>query len=151
MIVVGAILALIGFGLLAGSAPGWSPMPRSAPTGYFQTGTVRLASATYAITSDRVDLQSEPGDADWLIDRGALGSVRLTVDPGRSGDTGLRRDRSDRGRGDLPRRCEPRRDPRLRAVPDRVLYRRVPGEATPAPPGDQSFWVAQVTADQASS
>ena len=33
--------------------------------------------------------------------------------------------------------------------PDRVLYRRVPGESTPDPPGDQSFWVAQVTAEQA--
>ena len=53
--------------------------------GYFQTGEVRLASATAAITSDQVDLESEPGDADWLIERGALGSVRLTIDPGRSG------------------------------------------------------------------
>ena len=26
--------------------------------------------------------------------------------------------------------------------PDRVLYRRLPGEATPAPPAEQSFWVA---------
>ncbi len=93
--------------------------------GYFQTGEVRLASATYAITSDRVDLESEPGDADWLIDRGALGSVRLTIDPGRSGDAGLRRDRADRRRRGLPRRRQPRRDPRLRAVAG-------PG---PVPPG----------------
>ena len=38
---------------------------------------------------------------------------------GRSGairDAGLRRHREDRRRGDLPRRREPRRDPRLRAV-----------------------------------
>ena len=33
--------------------------------------------------------------------------------------------------------------------PDRVLYRRVPGEAAPPPPGEQSFWVAQVTTDTA--
>ena len=34
--------------------------------------------------------------------------------------------------------------------PDRVIYRRLPGEATPAPPAEQAFWAAQVTAEQAS-
>ena len=82
MIVVGAVLALIGFGLLAGGTVGVIAYATQRTDGYFQTGEVRLASATYAITSDRVDLESEPGDADWLIDRGALGSVRLTIDPG---------------------------------------------------------------------
>src|SRR4051794_9807423 len=85
MIVVGAILALIGIGLLGGAGAGVIAYGTQRTDGYFQTGTVRLASATFAITSDRVDLQSEPGGADWIIDRGALGSVRLTLDPGRSG------------------------------------------------------------------
>ena len=82
MIVVGALLALIGFGLLAGSTAGVVTYATQRTDGYFRTGEVRLASATSAITSNQVDLESEPGDADWLIDRGALGSVRLTIDPG---------------------------------------------------------------------
>ena len=85
MIVIGALLALIGFGLLGGGGAGVPAYGTQRTDGYFRTGRVRLASATFAITSDRVDLESEPGDADWLIDRGALGAVRLTVDPARSG------------------------------------------------------------------
>jgi len=150
MLVAGAVLALIGFAVLAGAGLGTFAYATQRTDGYFQTGTVRIASATYAVTSDRVDLQSDPGDNDWLIDRGALGSVRLTIDPGRSGEPvfagigptaevaayleGVNRDVI--------------RDFEL--SPDRILYRRVPGEATPTPPGDQSFWVAQVTAAETS-
>ena len=149
MIVVGALLALIGFGLLAGSTAGVVTYATQRTDGYFQTGEVRLASATSAITSDQVDLESDPGDADWLIDRGALGSVRLTIDPGRSGTPifagiGPSADVAaylDGVSHDVIRDFE--------LSPDRVLYRRVPGESTPEPPGDQSFWVAQVTAEQA--
>ena len=149
MIVVGALLALMGFGLLAGSSAGVLGYATQRTDGFFQTGEVRLASATSAITSDRVDLESEPGDADWLIDRGALGSVRLTIDPGRSGAAvfvgiGPSADVAaylDGVSHDVIRDFE--------LSPDRILYRRVPGESTPGPPGDQSFWVAQVTAEQA--
>ncbi len=148
MIVVGALLALIGFGLLAGSTAGVVTYGTQRTDGYFRTGEVRLASATSAITSNQVDLESEPGDADWLIDRGALGSVRLTIDPGASGTPifagiGPTADVAaylDGVSHDVIRDFE--------LSPDRVLYRRVPGESTPDPPGDQSFWVAQVTAEQ---
>ena len=46
MIVVGALLALIGFGLLAGSTAGVVTYATQRTDGYFQTGEVRLASAT---------------------------------------------------------------------------------------------------------
>ena len=82
MIVIGALLALIGFGLLAGGTTALVGYATQRTDGFFQTGEVRLASATYAITSDSVDLESEPGESDWLIDRGALGTVRLSIDPG---------------------------------------------------------------------
>ena len=72
LIVVGAVLALLGFGLLAGSTAGLLAYATQRTDGYFRTGEVQLASVTYAITSNRVDLESEPGNADWLIDRGAL-------------------------------------------------------------------------------
>ena len=149
MIVVGALLALIGFGLLAGGAAGLAAHATQRTDGYFQTGEVRLASPTYAITSDSVDLESEPGEADWLIDRGALGTVRLTIDPGRPNTPtfagiGPTADVANFLQG-VPR--DSIRD--IELSPDRVLYRRVSGEAAPQPPGEQSFWVAQVTTDTA--
>ena len=45
MIVVGALLALIGFALLAGSIAGLVTYATQRTDGYFQTGEVRLASA----------------------------------------------------------------------------------------------------------
>jgi hypothetical protein len=145
MIVIGALVALIGFGMLAGGTTGLIAYATQRTDGYFQTGEVRLTTATYAITSDRVDLESEPGDGDWLIDRGALGSVRLRLDPGRRdtpifvgiGPTADVATYLDGVSHDVIRDFE--------LSPDRVFYRRVPGEATPEPPGDQAFWAAQIT------
>ena len=147
MIVVGSLLALIGFGLLAGATAGLVAHATQRTDGFFQTGEVRLATPTYAITSDRVDLESEPGEADWLVDRGALGTVRLTIDPGRPGTPifagiGPTVDVASYLQG-VPH--DSIRDFEL--SPDRVLYRRVSGEATPEPPGEQAFWVAQVTTE----
>ena len=147
MIVIGSLLALIGFGLLAGATAGLIAHATQRTDGFFQTGEVRLASATYAITSDRVDLESEPGESDWLVDRGALGTVRLTIDPGRPtpifagiGPT-----------ADVARYLDGVPHDAIRDFelsPDRVTYRRVPGEAAPEPPEEQEFWVAQVTTEQ---
>jgi Domain of unknown function (DUF4389) len=149
MIVIGSLLALIGFGLLAGGIAALVGYATERTDGFFQTGEVRLASATYAITSDRVDLESEPGGSDWLIDRGALGTVRLSIDPGRPdtpifagiGPTTEVTEFLEGVSHDVIRDFE--------LSPDRVLYRRLPGEATPSPPADQPFWVAEVTTDQA--
>ena len=94
-------------------------------------------------------LESEPGETDWLIDRGALGTVRLSLDPGRPGTPifagiGPTSDVASYLEG-VPR--DSIRD--IELSPDRVLYRRVSGETAPQPPGEQSFWVAQVTVDTA--
>ena len=82
MIVIGALMALVGFGLLAGSAGalvGYAT--HRDDDGFFRTPEVRLASPTYAIVSDRIDLSTRPGPSDWLIDRGGLGTVKLALDP----------------------------------------------------------------------
>ena len=110
-------------------------MPRNARTAFFQTGEVRLASATYAITSDRVDLESEPGESDWLVDRGPLGTVRLTIDPGRP----LHRSSP----GSVPTAdvaCHLDGVPHdairdFELSPDRVTYRRLPGRGGPGTAG----------------
>jgi hypothetical protein len=148
VIVIGAVLALVGFLLFGGAIAGLVAYGTQRTDGYFQTGEVRLTSATYAITSDHVDLGSEPGGADWLVDRGALGTVRLRVDPGRTGTPLFA------GIGptaDVARYLDGVSRDVIRDIelsPDRVVFRRVSGNATPAPPGDQSFWVAEVRAEQ---
>src|SRR4051812_37958989 len=133
MIVVGALLALLGFGLVAAATAGIVAYATQRTDGYFETGQVRLSSATYAITSDRVDLQSDPEGARWLADRGALGTVRLRIDPGATGTAvfaGIGPTRAvdaylDGVDHDVIRHFE--------LSPDRVLYRRAPGQASPAP------------------
>ena len=142
LIVIGALLALLGFGLLAGGAGalvGYAT--QRDDDGFFRTPEVRLATPTYAIVSDRIDLETRPGPSDWLIDRGGLGTVKLVVEPaeetpvfagiGPSAEVAAYL-------GDVSR--DQIRDIDLN--PDRVRYRRREGDAVPAPPGEQSFWVA---------
>ena len=69
MIVVGSLLALIGFGLLAAGAAGVAAHATQRTDGFFQTREVRLASPTYAITSDRVDLGLERVGGQWGLQR----------------------------------------------------------------------------------
>jgi Domain of unknown function (DUF4389) len=148
MIVIGALIALVGFGMVVGGAGalvGYGTH-RDAD-GYFRTPSVRLASPTYAIVSDHIDLSTRPGPSDWLIERGGLGTVKLALRPadpthpvfagiGPSGDVaryllGVSRDQVRN----------------IDVSPNRVRYRRIAGEAVPAAPVDQTFWAAQITTD----
>jgi len=144
MVVIGSLIALIGFGLLVGGTGALVGYATQREGGFFETGDVRLASPTYAITSDRVDLESEPGGSDWLIDRGALGTVRVSIDPA-TPDTPI-----FAGIGpstDVAAYLEGVSRDQIRDFelsPDRVIYRRLPGEAAPSPPAEEPFWVAQV-------
>src|SRR5690606_14569038 len=96
---------------------------------------------SYAITSDGVDLLLDPDTPGWVADR--LGEVRVRADSATSGVfigigpeadveaylDGVAHDQVT----DLDYR------------PFDVDYRRAPGEQAPAPPGDQTFWVAQAS------
>lgn len=149
MLVVGSLIALMGFGLLVGGTGALVGYATQREGGFFETGDVRVASPTYAVTSDRVDLESEPGGSDWLIDRGTLGTVRLAIDPARPGTPIFA------GIGpsaDVAAYLDDVSHDQIRDFelsPDRVLYRRLPGEGTPRPPTEESFWVAQVTTGDA--
>ena len=74
MIVVGAMLALIGLGAVLGAGTGLVgyAVGRS-DDGFFRTDDIRLASPTHAVVSEEIDLDTDAGPADWLIERGALG------------------------------------------------------------------------------
>ena len=148
MIVIGALIALVGFGMVVGGAGalvGYGTH-RDAD-GYFRTPSVRLASPTYAIVSDHIDLSTRPGPSDWLIDRGGLGTVKLALrpaDPTQPVFAGIGPS------ADVARYLQGVSRDQVRDIdvsPNRVRYRRIAGEAVPAAPVDQTFWAAQITTD----
>jgi hypothetical protein len=151
MIVIGALIALVGFGMVVGGAGalvGYGT--HRDDDGYFRTSTFRLASPTYAIVSDHIDLTAHPGPSEWLVDRGGLGTVKLALDPADPtqpvfAGIGPSRDVASYLQGVTRDQV---RD--IDVSPNRVRYRRIAGEAVPAPPGDQTFWTAQITTDTTS-
>jgi hypothetical protein len=148
MIVIGSVIALIGFGLLVGGVGALIGYATQRDDGYFRTGEIRLASPTFAITSDSIDLDSEPGPSDWLIDRGALGTVKIDLDPARSDPplfAGIGPSEEVSSFLDDVSRDQIRD---VDLSPDRVSFRRQAGSTMPAPPGEQSFWVRQVTTSE---
>ncbi|MGE0136773.1 MAG: DUF4389 domain-containing protein [Ilumatobacteraceae bacterium] len=143
VIVLGSIMALIGFALFVGGAAlGWAVGTQRDDDGFFSTSEDRFETETYALTSDEIDLGS-PGPDDWWADRD-LATVRITADLAGSGDVFV---------GIGP---EVDVEAYLADVPhDEVTdvdyhpfdadYRRehADGTATPALPEDQAFWVAR--------
>jgi hypothetical protein len=139
--VIGMIVAsaggLIGLGLLVGGLAiiGLYAFARD-DDGFFVSDSVRLASSTYAITTEQIDLGAD--ETEW-VPRGVLGDVRLRVDGGRRAVfIGI-------GPDDEVRRW-------LAGVPHDQLvdvegrtpdFLRLPGREAPAPPGRQDFWVAR--------
>lgn len=143
VLVAGSLIALIGFGLVgAGVSLGWASATQRDDAGFFTTSSERFASDSYAVTSEEIDL-GRPGPDDWWADR-SLAAVRITADNTTDGELFV-------GIG-------PHVDVEayLAGVPhDEVIqvefgpfsadYRRKnpAGTATPAPPHDEIFWVAQ--------
>lgn len=104
--------------------------------GYLATGEDRFASATYAITTDEIDLELGPGD--WVSDE-LLGFLRVGVKG--SGDepvfVGIARTL------DVSRYLSGvRHDVLADLDEDGPRYELQRGAKRPQPPGRQDFWVA---------
>jgi hypothetical protein len=140
--VVGALLILISFGLGAlGGVLTWAHATQRDSEGFFTSGTHRLESLTYAITSEEIDLGVRPGRGDRRFDLGDIATVRLRVEsqdaspvfvgigPARDVDAYL----ADVRHAEID-------DIDFR--PFRVTYVVRPGDAPPERPGAQNFWVA---------
>ena len=84
LLVLGSLMALVGFGLVAGGgALGWALATQRDDNGFFTTSDQRFQTDTFALTSDRIDL-GRPGPDDWWADR-HLATVRVRVDGAGSG------------------------------------------------------------------
>ncbi|MDQ3778821.1 MAG: hypothetical protein M3310_08190 [Actinomycetota bacterium] len=136
-IVFATIGGLIGLALLAGGIAVIAAYAFGRDDdGYFNTDRKELRSATYAITTEEIDLGAD--EVDWAPD-GILGNVRIQVDGGdRPVFVGIGSDDDvDRYLGDVTH------DELIDFDgddPDFVLHE---GRAPRAPPGDQDFWVAE--------
>jgi hypothetical protein len=145
LLVLGSLMALVGFGLVAGGgALGWALATQRDDDGFFTTSDQRFQTDTFALTSDRIDL-GRPGPDDWWADR-HLATVRVRVDGAGSGPVfvGIGPDEDV--------------EAYLAGVPhDEVVdvdyhpfradYRPhdAGGTVTPALPGAQTFWAVQTT------
>lgn len=135
VVIIGALLGLVGLGFLAGGGGLlWANETQRDADGFFSTDVVELSTASYALTSSRIDLGSRPGD--WFPS-GRLATVRLEVTS--SGDSpvfvGIGPD--DRVDDYLDGVAHSELS---RITTDDVTYRNVSGDTVPAPPADQDFW-----------
>ncbi len=143
-VICGSMLSLLGLGLLAGGGTlGWAYGTQRDDNGYFNTSTHRFTTASYAITSDKIDMRTAPGPRDWSNDSGKLAKVRINA----KGSNGLfvgigpvadvERYLANVAHDEVTR---------IDSKPFRAVYRRSPGTSTPiTPPNAQSFWVAKAT------
>lgn len=140
--VVGALVALVAVGLVAGGGGLlWGYGTDRNDDGYFTSATVDLETETYALTSTEIDLGSRPGD--WFPS-GGLGAVRIAVESAKSGDVFVGIAPTDEVEAYLAGVAY---DEIASIGPgvDDVSYRTRAGETRPPVPSDQSFWVAFVT------
>lgn len=141
LLLLGALLAVTGFGFLVGGAGlGWAMATQRDDAGFFTTGTHGFESSTYAITTEAVDL-GRPGD-EWWADRN-LATVRLAVTATRPTPLfvgiGPSADVQAYLAGVPHDEVTDVRDSPFRAT---YTTREATGTSTLAPPTERGFWVA---------
>jgi hypothetical protein len=144
-LVVGCLLVLPGIGMLAGGVGLGAAYVFDRDDGYFSASVDRLESPTAAITAEDLDLVTDPGSPDWLLDRldadvrfevtGAAARAPLFIGIGPAADVdaylaGVAHDQViDFADDDTP------------------VYRRSSGRGVAGPPSQQGFWVGSATGD----
>jgi hypothetical protein len=137
--VIGMVFAsiggLIGLALLIGGIAVMAAYAFGRDDGYFKTDRHKLESATYAITTENIDLGID--EIDWAPD-GILGNVRVQVDGDEPLFVGIGRDSDvDRYLGDVVH------DELVDFDGDAPQFELHEGRAPRTPPGAQDFWVAE--------
>ncbi len=142
LIVVGSILAIVAFGVLAGGGIlMWADRTQRDAAGYLQSPSTNLSTGAYAVAATDLNIVvSTPG---WRLPEGALGSVRITTSTPTAGRLFI---------GIAPRSAVLSY---LNGVdyatltgfngPDSAPSLQQHGGGAPGNPTDQSFWRAQVS------
>ncbi len=134
LIVVGSIAALIALGLLAGGcASVVVDRTQRDDDGYLMSPTEDFATATYAIASERAEL--ELGGAERALDT-FLGTVRISSKSDRPVFVGIAR------ASDLAGYLSGVEHAVVTDFERRPRYERRSGGAPASPPGEETFWVA---------
>jgi hypothetical protein len=138
--VIGMIFAgiggLIGLALLVGGIAVLAAYAFGRDDdGYFNSDRQQLESATYAITTEDIDLGAD--EVDWAPDK-ILGNVRVQVDGEKPVFVGIgSEDDVDRYLADVAH------DELIDFEGDDPEFEPHEGSAPRTPPGDQDFWVAE--------
>lgn len=136
-LVVAGLTGLVGLALIVGGVAVLAVYGFARDDdGFFATDRVNVRSATYAITTQEIDLGDD--DVDWAPDA-VLGDVRIRVYAGRQPVfVGIAPD------ADVERYLAGVAHAELTDVrDDTVVLRAQPGGEPPAPPGAQRFWEAR--------
>lgn len=141
LVVIGALAALVGFGLAAaGATLALAHATQRDSAGFFTTDSYRLQSPAYAVTSERIDLRSDVPTGKWGP-VGPVGTVRITttgnqttpVFVGIGPEAAVARYLQSSARDELVD---------VSFAPFRATYRHRPGEVAPNAPRAETFWAA---------
>ena len=134
LLVVGSIAALLALALLAaGTASVVIDQTQRDDDGFVMSPTEDFSTSAYAIASESVDVNIE--GPDWAAED-ILGTVRIRSESERPVFVGVGRE------ADVDRYLDGVAHAVVTDIGREPEYADRPGDALPAPPGNQSFWVA---------
>nr|WP_115787704.1 DUF4389 domain-containing protein [Arthrobacter silvisoli] len=139
MLVAGTLAALLGFGLLAGSlGVGWANY-QQGENGYLTTPVERYESPSYALTTPEANIVLD-GELPAILPGRSVGRVMFRASaavPGQEVFIGIARQQDV---ADYLAGVRHSEVIRVEFRPFQPRYRDIPGNRTPARPGDQKFW-----------
>jgi Domain of unknown function (DUF4389) len=138
-LVVGVLLAFTAAGLVSGGAVAlWADRTQRDAAGYLTTDAQRFATATYALTTDRIDLRVE--GPDWLYAPATLDTAQIRVtsaNPATPLFVGIARTQ------DAERYLAGINHDTITNLAGVLGYRAHPGGAPELAPAQQGFWTVR--------
>jgi len=139
MLVAGIIVGFIALGLVVGGGVLiWAHATQRDAEGFYDFDARPFGAPGHAITSEDLNLGEKPND--WFPSGLATVRIRASSDADVFIGIAARTD-VDRYLGGVAHSVVDE----IQGKPFRVTFRQVAGEQTPAPPTEQTFWVASVS------